>query len=31
MGDKTARNMEIWLGDYREEDIVRLVDVYGRT
>jgi mannose-6-phosphate isomerase-like protein (cupin superfamily) len=31
MGDKPARIMEIWLGDSREEDIVRLVDVYGRT
>lgn len=30
LGPKSARVMEIWIGDSDEEDIVRLEDDYGR-
>lgn len=30
LGPKSARVMEIWIGDSNEEDIVRLEDDYGR-
>lgn len=31
VGDKPARIMELWLGNSREDDIIRLEDVYGRS
>jgi len=31
VGTRSARIMEIWLGDSDEADIVRLEDTYGRT